>query len=171
MVEELSSEEGRRYLLTPNRSMSWAGNVRIWFALLALSALIVTGFTLMGAWVILPFAGIELAALAGAFYYTSRQCQKKEVLLLAPSIIRLEKGAKQKKEVEWVFPRQFVRVYQNLPQHPFTPPKLYFKFREDEIPLAHFLNIEDTGRLIAILQQYGIPIQKREVQNPMSFWR
>ena len=170
MIEQLSCEDGHCYLLTPNRSMSWEGNVRIWMALFALSAVIVIGFSVMGAWVILPFAGIELAALAGAFYYTSRQCQKKEVLLLAPSIIRLEKGTKQK-EVEWDFPRQFVRVYQNLAPHPFTPPKLYFRFREDEIPLAHFLNIEDTKRLIEILQQYGIPIQKREVQNPISFWR
>ncbi|HKK56012.1 DUF2244 domain-containing protein [Marinobacter sp.] len=170
MVEELSAEEGRRYLLTPNRSMSWGGNVRVWLALLALTAFVATGMSLMGAWVVLPFAGIELAALAGAFYYTSRKCQRKEVLVLTPSIIRLEKGATQK-EVEWDLPKQFVRVYQNLAPHPFTPPKLYFKFRDDEIPLAHFLNIEDTRILISILQQYGIPIQKREVQEPISFWR
>lgn len=170
MVEELSVEEGRRYLLTPNRSMSWAGNVRVWLALFTLSALIVTGMSLLGAWVVLPFAGIELAALAGAFYYTSRKCQRKEVLLLAPSVIRLEKGAREK-ETEWNLPKQFVRVYENLAPHPFTPPKLYFKFRDEEIPLAHFLNIEDTEILITILQQYGIPIQKREIQEPISFWR
>lgn len=170
MVEELSCDEGRRFLLTPNRSLSWRGNVRIWLALFGLTAVIVTGFTLIGAWVILPFAGLELAALAGAFYLTSRQCQKQEVLELGPAIIRLEKGAKRK-ESEWAFPKQYSRIYQDEPRHPFTPPKLHLQFRDREIPLAQFLNSEDTEALIEILQRYGIAIQKRRSQEPMWFWR
>ena len=48
MVERLPHPDGFRLVLTPNRSLSWHGNVRIWAALFVLSALIATGFTLMG---------------------------------------------------------------------------------------------------------------------------
>lgn len=169
MVELLSSDdEGTRYLLTPNRSMSWKGNMRIWLALLLLSALIVTGFSLIGAWVILPFAGLELAALAAGFYYSSRQCQKQEVLVLGPSGIRLEKGIKRK-EAEWEMPRQYTRVWQDEPRHPFTPSKLHLQFRDQEISLGSFLNLDDTDALLAILQRYGITIQKRKKPEPRWF--
>lgn len=168
MVEQLEWNDGSRFLLTPNRSMSWQGNVRIWMALFALSALIVTGFSLIGAWVILPFAGLELAALAGGFYYTSRQCQKQEVLILGQDSIRLEKGMKRK-EAEWEMPRQFTRVWEDEARHPFTPPKLHLQFRQEEIPVGAFLNIDDTKTLIAILQQYGILIQKRRKPEPRWF--
>jgi len=168
MVEQLSSDDGYRYLLTPNRSMSWTGNVRIWLGLLALTAVIVTGFSLIGAWMILPFAGLELAALIGGFYYTSRQCQRQEVLSLGPSMIRLEKGIKRK-ETEWEIPREYSRVWQDEARHPFTPPKLHLQFRNEEVPVGSFLNMDDTETLIAILQQYGILIQKRKKPEPRWF--
>lgn len=169
MVEQLPSDnDDRRYLLTPNRSMSWRGNMRIWLGLFVLSAIIVTGFSLIGAWVILPFAGLELAALAGGFYYTSRQCQKQEVLVLSPSAIRLEKGIKRK-EAEWEMPRQYTRVLRDEPRHPFTPSKLHLQFRDEIITLGSFLNLEDTDALLAILQGYGIAIQRRKKPEPRWF--
>jgi uncharacterized membrane protein len=169
MVEQLPSEnDGARYLLTPNRSMSWQGNARIWMALFALTAVIVTGFSLVGAWGILPFAGLELAALAAGFYYTSRKCQKQEVLVLGPDHIRLEKGMKRK-EAEWEMPRQYTRLWRNEARHPFTPSKLYLQFRDEEISVGSFLNMDDTQALLAILQQYGITIQKRKKPEPRWF--
>lgn len=168
MVEQLRSEEGSRYLLTPNRSMSWQGNMRIWLALCAVSAVIVTGMSLLGAWVILPFAGLELAALAAGFYHSSRQCQKQEVLVLAPDVIRLEKGMK-KKQMEWEMPRRYTRVWQDEQRHPFTPAKLHLQFRNQEIPLGGFLNMDDTDALLAILQRYGIVIQQRRKSESRWF--
>ena len=170
MVEQLSCDEGQRYLLTPNRSMSWRGNMRIWAALFVLSGIIVTGMSILGAWVILPFAGLELAALAAGFYLTSRQCQRQEVLALEPGVIRLEKG-RRRKESEWEFPRQYARLMQDEPRHPFTPPKLSIQFRDEEVPIGQFLNIEDTDVLIGILERSGIAIQKRRAREPMWFWR
>ena len=169
MIEQLpSDDEAKRYLLTPNRSLSWQGNVRVWLGLLALSAVIVTGFSLVGAWVILPFAGLELAALAAGFYYTSRECQRQEVLVLGPGLIRLEKGMKRK-HAEWEMPRQYSRIWQNEQHHPFTPPKLHLQFRNEEVSLGSFLNMDDTDALLVILQRSGITIQKRKKPEPSWF--
>lgn len=167
MVEQLSECEGDCFLLTPNRSMNWRGNIRIWLAAVLLSLVISTGMLLAGAWPVLPFAGLELTALAAAFYYTSRQCQRREVLTFAPELIRLEKGLTQK-EREWELPRRYTRVWQDMPRHPWTPPKLHLQFRGEEISLAPFLNIDDTKELVAILERHGLRVEKR--RRPEKLW-
>mgnify|MGYP003677110479 CR=1 FL=1 len=64
MITRLPSEEGIRLLLTPNRSISWRGIVLVWLGLVAVSMLVVVLMVFAGAWLVLPFAGIELTALA-----------------------------------------------------------------------------------------------------------
>lgn len=169
MVEQLSLSQGDGdcFLLTPNRSMSWKGNIRIWLAAFFLSLAISTGMLLAGAWPVLPFAGLELAALAAGFYYTSRKCQKREVLTFSPELIRLEKGL-TRKEQEWELPRRYTRVWQDVPRHPWTPPRLHLQFRDEEISLAPFLNLDDTKELVAILEKHGIRVEKR--RKPEKLW-
>lgn len=167
MVEQLSQGESDCFLLTPNQSMSWKWNIRIWLAALFLSLAISTGMFLAGAWPVLPFAGLELMALAAAFYYTSRKCQKREVLTFAPELIRLEKGL-TRKEKEWELPLRHTRVWQDMPRHPWTPPKLHLQFRGEEISLAPFLNIDDTEELVAILEKHGLRVEKR--RRPEKLW-
>ncbi|MDX1800905.1 MAG: DUF2244 domain-containing protein, partial [Marinobacter sp.] len=63
MIRHGQHSDGVRLLLSPNCSLSWRDNVRIWIALCALSAIIVTGMVWAGAWLVFPFAGLELGAL------------------------------------------------------------------------------------------------------------
>jgi uncharacterized membrane protein len=63
---------GSSLLLKRNCSISPGGMLRV-FALLALSSLcIAAGFALAGAWLILPFAGLEVLALGAAFIVNAR---------------------------------------------------------------------------------------------------
>ncbi|WP_166254410.1 DUF2244 domain-containing protein [Marinobacter salicampi] len=167
MVEYLDQKEGIRLRLSPNRSLSWQGNVRIWLGLCLVSAAIVAGMIWAGAWVVLPFAGIELAALAGAFYYTSRQCHKQEILTLTADTLRLEKGL-NRKEAEWALPVRYARVHVKLARHPFTPPKLFLMHRDTDVSLAAFLNIEDTATLLGILEKRGVRIER--ARPPVNAW-
>lgn len=169
MVEHLNSQDGVRLLLTPNRSLSWRGNVQIWLALLALSALIATGMALAGAWVIVPFAGLELAALAAGIYLTSRACQRREVLTIGESNIHLEKG-RTRKLSEWTLPRPYVRVHLDAPVHPFAPPKLALIHRDTVISLGSFLNVDDTERLVQLLESRGIVIERKTPDPEIGLW-
>lgn len=70
VFEEQAS--GSSLLLKRNCSISPGGMLRV-FALLALASLfIAAGFALAGAWLILPFAGLEVLALGAAFIVTAR---------------------------------------------------------------------------------------------------
>ncbi|PAV25827.1 hypothetical protein CF392_09260 [Tamilnaduibacter salinus] len=160
MVEQLPADTGTRLLLTPNRSLSWHGNVRVWLALVALSMIVVSGMSLAGAWLVLPFAGLELAALAAALYVTARHCQQKEVLTLSADTIRLEKGI-DRKDSEWEWPRQTARIDIHTPRHPWTTPKLSLRHHTRDVSLAPFLNHEDVTILIGILEEQGVQLQKR----------
>lgn len=169
MVERLHCPEGFRLLLTPNHSLSWQGNIRIWLGLLAISAIIATGFSLAGAWVIIPFAGLELIALASAIYLTCRDCQRREVLTIGDADIHIEKG-RLKKQSEWTLPKSYARVRLNAPAHPFTPAKLSIIHRDTDVPLGQFLNIDDTAILVNLLEARGVAIERREPDPQIGLW-
>lgn len=167
MIRHYRGADGSRLLLTPNRSLSWHGNIRIWLGLCIVSAAIVAGMAWVGAWVIMPFAGLELAAVAAGLYYTARKCQRLEVLRISPDALLLEKGI-YRKEAEWNLPRRATRVHLILPRHPWSPPKLFLMHRETEVSLATFLNIDDTQVLIGILESQGVLVERR--QPTQGFW-
>lgn len=168
MVERLPQSGGTRLRLTPNRSLSWRENVRLWLALCALCLPIAVGMALAGAWLVLPFAGLELAALAAGLYYTARQCQRQEVLEISADDVHLEKGL-YRKQAEWTLPRRYTRVHLIESAHPWvTPPKLFLTHRDTEVALAGFLNIDDTRALIDILERHGLPI---DIERPLQVFR
>ena len=51
---------------------------------------IATGFALAGAWLVLPFAGLEVAALVIAFLMTARHASDYERIEVAPGSLRVE---------------------------------------------------------------------------------
>jgi len=169
MVEKLDHPGGTRLLLTPNRSLSWKDNVRIWIGLVVLSAIIGIGWALAGAWVILPFAGLELIAVAAGIYITSRDCQRKEVLTMEGDNILLEKGRKQR-NAQWSLPRPYTRLQLNEPVHPFAPAKLFLSHRDHRVPLGGFLNVEDTQRLIETLESHGLIAERKQPDPEIGLW-
>ncbi|MDG5499538.1 DUF2244 domain-containing protein [Marinobacter sp. BGYM27] len=164
MVQQLPNESGIRLLLAPNRSLSWRGNVRIWLVLCAVSLLISIGMLTAGAWVVLPFAGLEVLAVGAGFYYTARQCQRQEVLTFSDNNLRLEKGVNHI-EASWDLPRHYTRLKMTEPRHVWTPRRLFLVCRDLEIPLAPFLNLDDIKALTRILEREGLRIQHQPVTS------
>ncbi|WP_111495181.1 DUF2244 domain-containing protein [Marinobacter bohaiensis] len=168
MVQRLQRSGGTSLLLTPNRSLSWRGNLRVWFALLVVSVLIAGGMAWAGAWLILPFAGLELSALAWAIYTTCRECQRCEVLSIDADTLCLERG-RQRKLAEWQLPRRDTRIHLVAARHPWTPPRLFLMHRELEIGLAPFLNMDDTHALVGLLERQGIRVEQRQADEGFRF--
>lgn len=160
MIKEEQQPEHLKLLMSPNRSMSWQGNVRILASLFALSGLIISAMLYVGAWPVVPFAGLELIAVTAALYYTALRCRQQEVLIIESDALRLEKGI-YKLESQWELPRRYTRLVMTEPAHPWTPPALHLRHRETEVPLAPFLNVDDNARLVQALQRQGITIERR----------
>jgi uncharacterized membrane protein len=85
-------EDTRGFSLTLKRncSISPAGLACVFAALAALAAAIAIGFALVGAWLILPFAGLEIVALAVAFVMVARHAGDYERIALEAGRLRVE---------------------------------------------------------------------------------
>ncbi len=62
-----------RFLIRPNCSLPWRGVVRFYIGMVVVSFGIAILFALKGAWLILPFAGLEMLALGAALYVVARR--------------------------------------------------------------------------------------------------
>ena len=70
--------------------MSPAGLAKV-FAVLALIVLAIgTGFALAGAWLVLPFAGLEVALLVGAYLFYARHAADYERISLGEGRLTIE---------------------------------------------------------------------------------
>lgn len=81
------------FVLTPNRSIEPCTLLAVFALLGLLTTLIALAFgTVMGAWLILPFAGVEIAALTAAFIVcVRRQCDVERVRV-APGAVVVERA-------------------------------------------------------------------------------
>jgi uncharacterized membrane protein len=76
--------------LKRNCSISPAGLMGVFAALSVASAAIGTGFAMAGAWPVLPFVGLEIAALGAAFVLYARRAGDYERIELAQGRLRVE---------------------------------------------------------------------------------
>ncbi|WP_394171399.1 DUF2244 domain-containing protein [Saccharospirillum alexandrii] len=160
MVTVNASDKGPFLVLQPNRSMSWQGTMKVLGALLAVSTVIVAGMVWIGAWVVLPFAGLEWLAVAAGLIVTAWRCQQQEVLWFEEDRIRLEQGV-YRRQRHWEGPRRYTRLVISPPIHPLGPPQLALAYRDDQQAFAVFLNPGDVALLISECQRRGMLIDRR----------
>ncbi len=59
----------KEFIIRPNSSLSWRGNKIFFFMLFFVSFMIAVSFAMVGMWMILPFAGLEMLLLGSALTY------------------------------------------------------------------------------------------------------
>ena len=67
---------GCRFIIRPNRSLSWRELLVFFYISLSISLLIALFFLLMGAWLVLPFTGLEMLLLFLGLYYVAKRCSR-----------------------------------------------------------------------------------------------
>lgn len=152
----------RSVIVQPNQSASWETNKQILLGLGALCGVIVTGFSLVGAWVALPFAGLEITALGGALYVVCKKLNTRHILYFSDDRIIIEKGIRQPQRV-WQLPRRNTFISVERQRHPWDPIGItvccHRQGHNDNISIGEFLNREDSDRLLTVLRQQGLPVR------------
>lgn len=151
MVYRQQSRDVCRIVAEPDRSADWETNKLVLIVMCALSGTIALGFTLLGAWPILPFAGLEMLALGSALYYVCWKLNYRHVITLEPEVVRIQKGHYYPRE-EWEISRDDVALSIVPEQHPWEAPSITLASRGEEIPLGEFLNRDDALQLMALLK-------------------
>jgi uncharacterized membrane protein len=135
----------------PNQSASWRANLLLLFALSLPVLAIAVIFALLGAWLILPFAGAEMLALGAGLHYANRKQQFQQVITVSEDSVCIDQGRRTPSE-RWEFSRQNSGLTITNEQHPWDGPALCVHDRNDRVTLGDFLNREDSLELMALLQ-------------------
>lgn len=151
--------------LTPNRSLSWQQSKLIMgiFAAFCLSIAFVWSF--FGAWLILPFAGIEVGLLLFVTYLVSKATYQKQVLLINREHVSLIKGrSRHPEKFLWDLSDLQFLTYETT--HPEDVMKLLLKGQNTATRLGEFLNLEDQKYLVHLLERQDIRL--KTINNPVT---
>ena len=143
-VEEKSNSN---YLITLSPNSSLTGIYRIIF-LASISFIcvgIATVFYFFGSYLILPFAGIEIAILLIAFYLSFKWSSRKELIYISQEVVKIEKGI-HKAEYLWEEFRTFTSF--QIAKDANKSLRLSFRSKGDDVIVGDFLNEDDKNILI-----------------------
>ena len=160
LVQKMTTETKARPLfaarLTPHRSMSRKG-IRIVCALAA-ALLVLPGliFYLLGAWPVVGFMGLDIAALYWALTYSLRDGRRYEQVTLWPDRLEVRQVSARGEEHLDTFNPFFVRlnIDRDFDEHTTA---IRLKTPERELVVGAFLNPDDKA---SFAQAFGKALRK-----------
>ena len=152
MVYRDQADDSKIIVAEPNRSASWQANKMVLMAMCAVSGTIAVGFAALGAWPILPFAGLEMAALGSALYYVCWKLRYRHVITLDHDLVRIQKGHYHPRQ-QWQFPRAKTALSVVPENHPWDGPDITVYSQGESVLLGDFLNRDERLQLLALLRE------------------
>lgn len=138
-----SHEEQVCMLIQPNRSLSPKGIILFLGAFIVLVVTIVLGFALAGAWLILPFAGLEIVLIAAMCRWMYHHHTDQEVVLLQGdklTIVQRQAGHERRHE----FQRYWTHVRVESGGHAWYPSRLMIGSHGNFVELG--ADVTETAR-------------------------
>jgi uncharacterized membrane protein len=134
----------------PNCSLSTSGKQKVVLLLAVIPCCIAIGFSLIGAWMVLPFAGLEIFALGYAFYYVNSHDSDYESISIDGDSLKIERSV-----------GQVVRQYELNPywvklvrhEQPNGTLRLGLVSQGKEIEVGRYLTTEQREKLAVQLQK------------------
>lgn len=126
--------------------MSWPQAKRFLAAVAAVSVTIGAFFWALGLPLVLPFSGLEAAAVAWAFYVVIRAGERREVVRIEGENLVVERGTKHPEE-RLEFNRHWVRVELRAASSRLHPSRLLIGAHGRSIEVGRFLAEEERADL------------------------
>jgi uncharacterized membrane protein len=152
VVTSEQNGDGLQIIARANHSSSWRVNQLVLLALAVPSLGAAVAFALLGAWPILPFAGLELGSLAAALYYVNWKLQYRQVITFDEQAVRIEEGRFAPIR-SWHLARDATALAVTPEQHPWEGPRLAVYSSELRVPIGDFLNRDESLSLLSLLRR------------------
>lgn len=151
--ECISNGEYNRLIIQPNRALGWYQSMGFVAAVGVFLLVISTVFALQGFWLIYPFAGLEIAALAYATYLVMDVGYLREVVCIDDKQVLVQKGRQRRgnsqrggPESSICFPRGWARV-ELAEKVSWYPRRLLISASGKRVELGAFLPEEEKAEL------------------------
>ncbi len=148
-ISDLS--HGQYVWVWPNRSLSPRGMLLVFIVVAVVAMIVGIGFSLAGAWLILPFAGLEITVVGVVLYWLFRHADDHELIVIGDervTIIRHCCGHERRDE----FQRYWVKIILER-HHGWYPSKLKMGSHGRLVVIGHELRDEARQALFAQLNQ------------------
>lgn len=140
------SHRGPRLWVVANCALGWRA-IKCVLAGLALCLLAVAGyFAAIGAWLVVPFAGIELLILAAGFYASAVAGHRRELIEVSPAELRVLRGGRRIDEIARL-PRGSARVRLQRDPRGWYPSRLELIAPGRRVEIARVLTEPERERL------------------------
>ena len=145
MIIKKTNKDYLSLTLKPNKSSSINENF-IFFGFLSILCLtFAIGFFILGATMILPFAGLEIIVLISVLKVNRDWLNQSEKIRLDKLYVKLKKGNKQ------IILDRFLSKF-SVVDHK-TKKRLFITSGDQKIEIGSFLNEEDKEKLISLLKK------------------
>jgi len=146
-IESNKKESLFRITLTPNKSLSWKSNILFILAISVTCAVIGIAFYIAGAFLILPFAGLEIILVGTCVYLVVQRSYKQEIITLTPEKLKIEKGISKPNQF-WEYFRIWAFVVVEKPKHPWYPAHIVITSKGERVPIGDFLTEKEKLDLV-----------------------
>lgn len=144
--------------LLPNRSANWQQTKLLVCFVGSVSLGVGLFWAWQGAWLILPFAGIEVALLVFLAHKVCSATYQQQMITFEQNAIVIESGMYFPRH-HWRLDRQSAALIVTEPEHPLSPLHLQLADMNERVELGYWLNREDTLLLLPMLKQQGLPVR------------
>ncbi|MGD1982528.1 MAG: DUF2244 domain-containing protein [Chromatiaceae bacterium] len=159
-ADRCSQTDMQRLVIRPNQSLSWRQSM-VFLGAIAVPLVIVSGvLAARGFWMILPFAGLEIAVLFGCMYLVSHACRRRQVVSVGGNTVTVEKGRERGRhaasggpDLRVEFAREWARVELAPAVKRWHPRRLWIGASGRRVEIGEFLIDEEKAALAAQLKR------------------
>ena len=150
LISEIDAYNSYKVTFKPNSALSAVNKQKVVILLTLIPCVIGFAFYLLGAWLVLPFVGIEIVALAYAFYYVNRHETDYESISIDGDSLVVERCVADKVTQQVVNPYWVKVVQEELSNGELH---LYLKSHGEEIEVGRYLTRKQRELLARQLKQ------------------
>ncbi|MCB1760389.1 MAG: DUF2244 domain-containing protein [Gammaproteobacteria bacterium] len=148
--ESQNGDGGTVYLIQPNRSLTPC-QLGLACALICVALVAVAiYFSLQGAWLIAPFAGLEIALVVTAICYQCRWSGQKQRIHVGEREVRMDSTHRDAGAIK--FPKGWLRIELLEPVHDWHPRRLLIGAHGRYLEVGAFLEESERERLACSLR-------------------
>ena len=159
-TDQCADSHVQRVVIRPNQSLSWRQSMIFLGATAVPLVLISVVLATQGFWLILPFAGLEIAALFVCIYLVAHACRRRQVVSIGDNRVTVEKGRERGRgsesggpELRVEFARSWVKVELTPATKRWHPRRLWIGSSGERVEIGEFLVEEEKAELATQLQR------------------
>lgn len=150
-------------VVRPNASLNQQQAAWILGGMCAISFTIAGTLAILGYWIVLPFAGLEMSCLAAGLYFALRDNAYREVIRSDSGKLFIEKG-RGKPESAWHCPLAWARSHYQPPTGPTAHGKVLITYAGQSVEVGRILADDDKPEFARNLQQWLSHTQQAALQ-------